>query len=86
MGAWYQMTRVISCRVIEPTSHGDGDVQTALAPTVAGERYLRRSVLPTVDHYAGLPDRWRGCGSGFGAESYNTGGDIPTGLLFDVLA
>jgi hypothetical protein len=80
------MTRVISCRVIDPTSHGDGDVQTALAPPAAGERFLRRRILPTVDHYGRLPCRWRGCGSGFGPGSYNAAGDIPTGLLFDVLA
>ncbi len=80
------MTRVISCRVIDPTSPGGGDIQTALVPTGAGERYLRRRILPTVDHYGGLPCRWRGCGSGFGAGSYDAAGDIPAGLLFDVLA
>ncbi len=80
------MTRVVSCRVIDPASPGDGDVQTALAPRAAGERYLRRPVLPTVDRYGRLPCRWRGCAGDFGAGSYNTAGDIPTGLLFDVLA
>ncbi|MCD6395881.1 MAG: hypothetical protein J7M40_20545 [Planctomycetes bacterium] len=73
------MTRVVSCRVIDPASHRDGDVQTALA---TGERFRRRPLPPTD----GLPGRLRGCGSGFGAGYCNTAGDIPTGLLFDVLA
>ena len=80
------MTRVVSCRVIDPASPGDGNVQTALAPPAAGERFLRQRVPPTVNHYCRLPDRWRGCGNGFGPESYTAAGDIPTGLLFDVLA
>jgi len=67
-------------------SHGDGDVQTALALPAGGERFFRRHILPTVDYYSRLPDRWRGYGSGFGPESYNAAGDIPTGLLVDVLA
>ncbi len=80
------MTRVISCRVIDPTSPGDGNAETALAPPAGSERYLRRPVLPAVEHYGRLPCRWLGCGSGFWAGANNTAGDIPTGLLFDVLA
>ena len=81
-----QMTRVISCRVIDPASRGDGDVQTALAPLAGDERFFRRRILPTVDYYSRLPDRWRGCVSDFGPESYNAAVDIPAGLLVDVLA
>ena len=80
------MTRVISCRVIEPTSHGDGDAETALVPPGAGEQYLASSILPTVDRYVGLPGNRRGYGRGFGVGSYNTTGDIPAGLILDTLA
>ena len=80
------MMRVVSCHVIDPASRGDGNVQTALAPRAAGERFLRQRILPTVDHYGRIPGRWRGFGNGFGPESYTAAGDIPTGLLFDVLA
>ncbi len=80
------MTRVISCRVIEPTSHGDGDAETAPAPPAAGEQYLISSILPRVDGYVGLPSRRRGYGRGFGVGPYNTTGDIAAGLILDTLA
>ncbi len=78
------MIRVISCRVIEPTLHGDGDAETVPAPP-AGEQYLISSILPTVEPSAGLPGRC-GYGGGFGVGSYNTTGDVPAGLIFDTLA
>lgn len=78
----YQMMRVVSCRVVDPGSPGGGDVQTALAPRAAEERFFRRRDVPI----GRLAVRWRGCGGGFGTGSYNTADDVPTGLLFDVLA
>ena len=65
------MIRVISCRVIDPTSHGDGDDETAPVPPPAGEQYLISSVLPAVGNSVG---------------SYNTTEDIPAGLILDTLA
>ncbi len=78
------MIRVISCRVIEPTVHGDGDAEAAPAPP-AGEQYLISSILPTVDPSVGLPGRC-GYGRGFGVGSYNTPGDVPAGLILNTLA
>ena len=64
------MTRVISCRVIEPTSHGDGDAEMT-APPAAGEQYLISSIMRTVGRSLG---------------SYNITEDIRAGLIFDTLA
>ncbi len=80
------MTRVISCRVIDPTSRGDGGAETAPVPPAAGEQYLISSTLPTVDRYVGLPGSRSGYGRGFGVGSYNTTGDIPAGLILDTVA
>ncbi len=80
------MTRVISCRVIDPTSHGDGYAETALVPRAAGKQYLISSILPTVGHYVRLPGCRRGYGRDFGVGSYNTTGDIPAGLILDTVA
>jgi len=78
------MTRVISCRVIDPTLYGDGDAETAAAPP-AGEQYLISSILPAVDHSVRLPGRC-GCGGGFGVGPYNAAGGVPAGLILDTLA
>ncbi len=80
------MTRFISCRVIEPTSHGDGDAEMAPVPPATGEQYLISSILPTVDRYVRLPGSRHGYGRGFGVGSYNTTGDIPAGLILDTVA